>query len=89
MTTWSKLAKRMLPDESEEVLDYLLWNHTSFPLDGPVKIARQLKEWGKLKAQELSQCIWCGKGYIAESGLIVLGGECRECEPHVDHGGHA
>lgn len=75
--TWLDLAQTLIPDESDEVLDTVLWNHTAFPCTySIITIAQQLIRWASLKDQGLSECCICGDAYASRSGKIVIAGEC-------------
>lgn len=78
MATWKQLMERLLPDEVEEVREFILWNHTAFPADTVLGVARSVKHWKELAKDGLSECVFCGKEYISGDGKVVLGGECGE-----------
>lgn len=73
--TFNDLTERILPNESEQVRGFVLWNHTSFPFGGVLETARHLKRWDRQRRGGWSGCCLCGKPYRAK-GAVVLGGEC-------------
>jgi len=64
----------------EDLLSFVLWNHTAYPMEGLDGTTSQLKKWKRQADGGLSNCVWCGKGYRHPSGKICVGGECGKCE---------
>ena len=77
--TWMEFAKKIIPDEPEEVLDIVLWNHTPWPCTNDVKaLSRELRRWKRLASKGLSDCCICGKAFRHRSGKVILGAECGD-----------
>lgn len=81
MATAMDLARRLIPDEPDDVLDVILWNHTALGFCSVLTLARHLNEWKKQRDAGLSNCALCGAGYKSDDGKIILGGECGQCWP--------
>lgn len=75
MSTMLDLAKRLIPNEPDEVLGFVLWNHTPYPFSSVLKTARSLKQWKRYRDAGLSSCAICGSSHDG-NGEVILGGEC-------------
>ena len=80
MATWLELGRRLLPNESPESIDTILWNETAFPMTGNVlTIARQLKRYGRRKRGGWSTCMRCGGAFRYPGGRISAD-MCAPCK---------
>lgn len=43
-STWFDLARRFFPDADDELIDFLLWERTCYPMGSVLQVARQLKK---------------------------------------------
>jgi hypothetical protein len=75
--TYSDLAQRLLPGFSTHAAEFVLWEYTSFPLQKPLVIARELKHFYRRYRAGWATCGRpdCNQPYRPH-GRIVLGHDC-------------
>jgi hypothetical protein len=43
--TWNDLVRRYIPDASDQLCDFILWEKTAFPLTNVEEVEEQIKEF--------------------------------------------
>jgi hypothetical protein len=50
--TWYDLVRKYFPDADDEFCEFVLWEKTCFPVCGPEKVEKQLKELAEKKKDD-------------------------------------
>lgn len=70
--TWLDLVKRFDPSISNEAIEYILWNETSFPMGGIRMIVYQIRSALRARKNNIRRCEMCGyKIPFHDKGCIV------------------
>jgi len=50
--TWYDLVRKYFPDADNEFCEFVLWEKTCFPVCGPEKVEKQLRELAEKKKDD-------------------------------------
>lgn len=84
MTTWQDVAREYFPEDSDEILDFILWNKTAFPFADEAKTREQLATYQRACALGRDVCFCCGKIRF-KSQLSPHTGWCEWGQRNWDH----